>query len=89
MLNMRVVAWSLGLFMVVTYLVCIAYGLVAPEALHMSRALEIMFPGFRWLTPGGFLIGLGEAFVYGVYGGLVFAPIHNVVARRFDRGARA
>lgn len=41
-----------------------------------------ILPGFRWLTLGSFLLGLGETFMYGLYAGLVFTVIHNTVLRR-------
>ena len=83
MLSTKVVTWSLGLFGAVTLVVCVLYGLIAPEALHMHRFLESAFPGFRWLTAGGFVIGLVESFLYGVYAGLVFTPIYNALSRRW------
>ncbi len=83
MLNTKVVTWSLALFSAVTFLVCIAFGLIVPESLHMTAFLEQMLPGFRWLTPAGFAIGLVEAFLYGAYAGLVFTPIHNALWRRW------
>ncbi|MEX1258521.1 MAG: DUF5676 family membrane protein [Gemmatimonadota bacterium] len=86
MLNIKVVTWSLSLFSTVTYLVCVVYGLIVPESLHMTTLLEGVLPGFRWLTPGGFTIGLVESFLYGAYVGLVFAPIYNTLWRRWARG---
>ena len=86
MLSTKVVAWSLGLFGAVTFVVCVLYGLIAPEALHMSDFLQSVFPGFRWLTPGGFVIGLLESFLYGVYTGLVFTPIYNALSKRLTGG---
>jgi hypothetical protein len=82
MLNPKVVTWSLGLFGTVTFVVCILYGLIAPEPLHMTDFLESVLPGFRWLTPAGILVGLLESFLYGVYAGLVYTPIYNALARR-------
>lgn len=82
MLHTKAVTWSLGLFGAVTFIVCVAYGLVVPERLHMSTWLEQVLPGFRWLTPQGFVVGLVESFLYGAYAGLVFTPIYNAVARR-------
>ena len=87
MLNTKALTWSLASFCAITFLVCVAYGLIVPAPLHMSRALEIVLPGFRWLTPGGFAIGLAEAFLYGAYAGLVFGPLYNTFARRFGRPA--
>ena len=85
MLDIKVMTWSLGLFGAVTFLVCVIYGLIAPQALHMTAFLEGVLPGFRWLTPLGFAIGLVESFLYGVYAGLVFTPIHNAMHRRWAR----
>ncbi len=86
MLNVKVLAISLGAFLAITFVVCVLFGLVAPESLHMNRALEVGLPGFRWLTLPGFLLGLGVSFLYGVYAGLVFGPIHNALARRWGGG---
>lgn len=92
MLNVKIVTWSLALFGAVSYLVCIVYGLVVPQSLHMTDFLETALPGFDWLTPAGFVIGLVESFLYGAYAGLVYAPIHNALTRRWgtprveDRG---
>jgi hypothetical protein len=82
MLDTRAVTWSLALFGAATYLLCILYGLIVPESLHMSSLLEGVLPGFRWLTPGSFLLGLGESFLYGIYAGLAFSLIYNRVSRQ-------
>lgn len=83
MLNLKVVTWALGLTGAVLYLLCIAYGLANPAAGHMREFLAIALPGFEWLTPAGFLIGLVKSFLYGVLAGIVYVPIHNQLARRF------
>jgi hypothetical protein len=81
-LSVKVMTWSLGTFTAVTFVLCVVCGLVAPTALHMSRLLEIALPGFRWLSGAGFVIGLVESSLYGVYAGLVFTPIYNFFVRR-------
>lgn len=81
MLNIRVVTWSLAAFSTVSYLVCVIYGLVVPEPLHMHTFLEQVLPGFEWLTAAGFAIGLIESFLYGAYAGLVFTPLYNAFHR--------
>lgn len=83
MLNTKLVTWSLASFTTVTFLACITYGLIVPETLHMTGFLEQLLPGFRWLTPVGFLLGLVESFLYGAYAGLVFSPIYNRFWRRW------
>ena len=40
MLNTRLVAWALGLFTAVTFIVCVIYGLVTPQSVHMHTFLE-------------------------------------------------
>jgi hypothetical protein len=85
MLDIKVMTWSLGLFGALTFLVCVCYGLIVPESLHMTGFLETVLPGFRWLTPAGFGIGLVESFAYGIYAGLVFTPIYNALSRRWAR----
>jgi hypothetical protein len=82
-LNIRVVTWSLAIFTELSYLMCVLYGLIVPEAMHMTRFLEIALPGFTWLTVSGFVIGAVESFLYGAYAGLVFTPIYNFVDRRW------
>ncbi len=42
-----------------------------------SALLEGILPGFTWLTPGSVILGLVEAFFYGMYIALVFVPLFN------------
>jgi hypothetical protein len=85
LLNLKVVIWSLGLFGAVSFVLCVLYGLLVPEALHMKQLLLILLPGFTWLTFGGFFLGLAESFLYGVYAGLVYVPLYNSLHRRWVR----
>ena len=86
MLRIKVWMWTLGLWTVVTYLVCVLYGLVTPESIHMHSMLETMFPGFKWLNPFGFVLGLVESFLYGAYAGIILVPVHNFFYRRWGAG---
>ncbi len=83
MLNRKVVTWSLAAFSSITYLLCIAFGLIVPDSLHMTGFLEQILPGFEWLTPMGFSLGLVEAFLYGAYAGLVYVPLYNRMWQRW------
>ena len=83
MLNMKIVSWSLGMWSAVTFVVCVLYGLIVPENLHMTTFLGQVLPAFKWLTWRGFLLGLIESFLYGVYAGLVYVPIYNFLKRRW------
>ena len=82
MLSLKVVSSSLGLSFAITFAACVVYGLIVPPTMHAAPLLEALLPGFTWLTPEGFLIGLVESFLYGVFAGLVFVPIYNLLARR-------
>ena len=57
--------------------------MIVPPSLHMGQALEAVLPAFKWLTFGGFVLGLIESFLYGAYVGLVYVPIHNALSRRW------
>jgi len=85
MLNIKIVSWALGSWGAVTFIVCVLYGLIVPESLHMKALLEQMLPAFRWLTWWGFLLGLLESFLYGAYAGLVFVPLYNWFAGRWGK----
>jgi len=84
MLNIRVVTWSMGLFTTVSFILCVIWGLVTPQSLHMHQFLEIVLPAFKWLSVGGFFLGLIESFLWGAYVGLVFVPIYNFFHRRWS-----
>tara|TARA_R110001592_G_scaffold359498_1_gene666236 strand:+ start:1151 stop:1423 length:273 start_codon:yes stop_codon:yes gene_type:complete len=83
MLNIKLVSWSLGIFSALSFVLCVIYGLVTPQSLHMHSFLEQVLPAFKWLTWWGFLLGLVESFLYGVYAGMVYVPIYNWLNRRF------
>ncbi len=85
MLNGKVVTWSLALFAAVTFVLCVLYGLVVPQTLHMAEWLEAVLPGFRWLSVPGFFLGLVESILYGVYTGVVFTAIYNTLWRVWAR----
>ena len=60
MLSLRVWTWALAVWAASTYVLCIVWGIVTPDTIHteaLEKLLETVLPGFRWLTPVGFLIG--------------------------------
>ena len=82
-LNIRVVTWSIATFTTDSFVVCVLYGLIVPESLHMVQFLEITLPRFKWLSISSFLIGLVESFLYGVYAGLVYTPVYNFYNKKW------
>lgn len=73
---------ALSLFLLVSYVVCVGFGLIAPEEMRMYEAWAPLLPGFEWLTLSGFLLGLVGAYLYGWYTALVFVPLYRVFSRR-------
>lgn len=80
--SIRTWGWTLSIFLLITYLVCVAFGLVAPEQMHMHRAWAPLLPGFEWLTLTGFLAGAVGSFLYGWYAALLLVPLYNFFNRR-------
>ncbi len=77
-LTVRGTGLALGISFDVTFALCILWGTLLPD-LHARGVpiLEGIFPGFTWLTPGSIVLGLAEAFLYGMYIALVFVPLFN------------
>lgn len=80
--SIRTWGWTLSLFLLITYLACIAFGLVAPEQMHMHRAWAPLLPGFEWLTLSGFIAGAVGSFLYGWYAAILLVPLYNRFSRR-------
>ena len=83
MLNWKIVCWSLGLTASFSFILCVVWGLITPDALHMHAFLEQILPAFKWLSLGAFVLGLVESFLWGFYGGIVFVPIYNLLQKRW------
>lgn len=73
---------SLSLLLAISYVLCVALGLVWWDAGLHQPWLQFL-PGFTWLSWGSFLLGLVESFAYGWYIALVFTPLFNVFNARF------
>lgn len=76
------VGMSVGLLFAISYVLCVALGLVWWDAGLHQPWLQFL-PGFSWLSPGTFLLGLVESFAYGWYVALVFVPLFNFFNARF------
>lgn len=72
---------SLSLFLAISYLLCVGFGLIAPEQMRMHEAWAPLLPGFVWLTWPGFLLGLIGAYLYGWYIAVVFVPLYRWFSR--------
>lgn len=76
------VGHALSVFLVISYLLCVSFGLLAPSNFHMHEAWAPLLPGFEWLTWRGFLYGLVGAYLYGWYIAVLFIPLYSAFARR-------
>lgn len=74
--------WTLSLFLLFSYLVCIGFGLLAPQSMHMYEAWAPLLPGFEWLTLQGFLAGAVGSFLYGWYIALLIIPLRAWISRK-------
>jgi len=75
---------SLGLFFVITYVLCVGFDLIFPQLAMYETWLKLL-PGFTWLTWPSFFLGLVESFAYGWYVALVFGPLYNFFVGRPGR----
>lgn len=76
------VGHALSLFLAITFVICVTWGLVTPMSMHMHGAWESLLPGFHWITFSTFLIGLVEAYLYGWYVAVVFVPLYSFFSKR-------
>lgn len=81
-LDLATVSLSLGLGLSTLYVLCVLFDLALPRY-AMYPVWGALLPGFTWLTPYSFLLGLIESFIYGaLFLGLLFGGIYNVIATR-------
>ncbi len=81
-LNLAVVSLSLGLGLSTLYSLCVLFDLAIPRY-AMYRVWGALLPGFTWLTPFSFLLGLIESFIFGsVFIGLLFGVLYNLILTR-------
>lgn len=89
MMNIKTWTLSSACWMAITFTICVVGGVVAPGLPIPHRTLELLLPGFTWISTTSFALGLFETIVFGVYAGWLFATIHNVFARRATRSGHA
>ena len=79
-----VLGMSLGLFLAITFVLCVGFDLLFPN-LAMHKVWQQLLPAFTWLSWPSFFLGLVESFAYGWYIALIFAPLFNFFAARSER----
>lgn len=79
MLRIKTVSLSLGLTFAISFVICVLWGLLLPEPVHMHQFLQFVLPGFTWISWSSAILGLLESFLFGVYFGLIYVPIYNAL----------
>ncbi len=74
--------WTLSLFLLVSYLLCIGFGVLAPQWAHMHEAWAPLLPGFEWITWPGFIAGAVGSFAYGWYIVILVIPIKKWISSK-------
>ncbi len=73
---------ALGVFFVVSYILCVLGYLLFPNLPIEHAALAIILPGFTLLSWPSFFLGLVESFGWGCYVALIFGPLFNFFVAR-------
>lgn len=84
-LDGKVLGAAMGVFLALAYIGCVLFDLVFDQTMY--RASLAMLPGFHWLSLGSFLLGLVDTLVYGIFFGLVFAPLYKLFLTKVWRYA--
>lgn len=83
MLNIKLWTAAVSSWMAITFTICVLGGVLAPGLAIPHRTLELLLPGFTWISPTAYLLGLVESVFYGAYMALLFVGLHNFFVRRF------
>ena len=67
------------------YLVCVAVGALWPDTFGMRTFFPTIFPGFTWLDPFSFVLGLAEVALYGLAAAAIAVLAWNFVVDRTTR----
>ena len=82
MLSIKNVSLALGITAAIAFVICVLWGLLLPEPLHMHQFLQLVLPGFTWISVGSVILGLVESFLFGVFFGVIYVPVYNTLQRR-------
>ena len=80
--KIRIWGWTLSIFLLVTYLLCVGFGLLFPGRFHLLGAWASLLPGFEWPTWPSFLAGAVGSFLFGWYGAVILVPLYNYFSRK-------
>jgi len=81
-LSIKTLGFSLAIFLSITFSLCVLFGL-AIQGSDMHEFLEVLLPGFTWISLRSFVYGLLLSSIYGFYVALVFVPVYNLLNKLF------
>jgi len=79
-LSIKTVGFSLAILFSFTFSLCVLFGLTI-QGSDMHKFLEVILPGFTWISFRSFLYGFFLSFIYGFYTALIFVPVYNLLNR--------
>jgi hypothetical protein len=83
MLNIKVWMATLSAWMGVSFTLCVLGGVLLPGLPIRHQTLELLLPGFVWISFGSFALGLTESLLYGIYAAALLVMTHNFFHRRW------
>ncbi len=83
-LSLSGVGHATSLFLAISFALCVGFDLAFPE-MAMYRSWQALLPGFTWISPSSFVLGLVESYGYGWYVALIWVPLYNVFTARSAR----
>ena len=88
MLNLKTWASASGCWIAITFSICVLGGVLMPDLPIPHRTLELLLPGFTWISVRSFALGLVETFLFGVYAAWLFVSLHNAFVRFWTKPQR-
>ncbi len=82
--SLSAIGHATSLFLAISFAFCVGFDLILPKY-AMYQHWQGFLPGFTWLSPGAFLLGLIETYAYGWYFALIWVPLYNVFLHRARR----
>lgn len=78
--------WTLGLVFCELFILCVFWNVVDPSPSQILT-LETVFPCFKWLSTGHFILGALESFFYGAGAAVTVVLIRNSLLRKHAQRA--
>ena len=72
-----------AIFLTITYVTCVVFDILIPDA-AMHTVWAPLLPGFTWISWGSFFLGLIEILFYGFWIAVIFCPLYNYFAPKFQ-----